>query len=59
VICRRFSGELIEADLAPQQSLLLDGRSSVNRRNELRWQVRLTPGKEAGIQYRYSVLILM
>ncbi|MCI0632030.1 MAG: DUF4139 domain-containing protein [Phycisphaerales bacterium] len=56
VIRRRFSGELIEADGSPKTQLLEEGVYSINRRNELVWTLKLNPGEEKTLAYRYSVL---
>ena len=57
VIRRRFSGELLEADRSPRCTLLEEGVYSVNKRNELAWNLSLEPGEEVEIIYRYSVLV--
>ncbi|MHC5022798.1 MAG: DUF4139 domain-containing protein [Planctomycetota bacterium] len=57
VIRRRFSGELIEADGDPEQSLSEEGVYSINQRNELTWTITLEPGSERTLEYRYKVLV--
>jgi hypothetical protein len=57
VIRRRFSGELLEADRSPRCILLEEGVYSVNKRNELTWNLSIEPGEEVEIVYRYSVLV--
>ena len=56
LIRRRFSGELVKADGAPAATLLAEGVSSVNKRNELMWAVTLKPGEEKSLKYSYTVL---
>lgn len=57
VIRRRFSGDLLEAEGDPECSLLEEGVYSVNKRNELLWTIRLEPGAEKSLTYKYSVLV--
>ncbi len=57
VIRRRFSGELIEADGGPKSSLREEGVYSVNKRNELLWNLPLKAGEEKKLKYRYTVLV--
>jgi hypothetical protein len=57
VIRRRFSGKLIEADDEPESRLLAEGVYSVNQRNELNWTIKLKPGEERVLSYKYSVLV--
>ena len=57
VIRRRFSGDLVRADRSPKHIQLGSGACSVNRRNELMWHVRLRPGDQVKLEYRYSVLV--
>jgi len=57
VIRRRFSGELLNADGKPQCTLLEEGAYSVNKRNELTWSLKLKPGEEVNLTYRYSVMV--
>ena len=45
-IRRRFSGELVSAEGAPQKSLREEGVISVNPRNELLWIVQLNAGEQ-------------
>lgn len=56
VIRRQFSGDLITADGEPKLTLRDEGVSSVNRRNELRWEVPLNGGESKTLKYSYSVL---
>lgn len=58
VIRRRFSGDLVNADNSPKKILLEEGIYSVNRRNELLWQLTLPAGEEKKITYQYTVLAL-
>ena len=57
VIRRRFSGELVEADAAPETIFREEGVYSINRRNELAWTITLKPGEERTLAYRYKVLV--
>ena len=57
VIRRRFSGDLLTADGKPRCVLLEEGVYSVNKRNELVWAVKLKPGEEIKLAYRYDVLV--
>jgi hypothetical protein len=57
VIRRRFSGEMVSADKSPKQRLLEEGVASVNKRNELLWNLPLKSGEEVKIVYRYTVLV--
>lgn len=52
-----FSGELIEADGDPAKSLRTEGVSSVNPRRQLDWTIKLAPGEEKVLGYRYRVLV--
>lgn len=56
-IRRRFSGELVHADANPACTLREEGVTSVNRRQELRWTLSLTPGEEKTLQYTYHLLV--
>ena len=58
VIHRRFSGKLIEADEKPDCRLLAEGVYSVNQRNELNWTIKLKPGEQRELAYKYSVLVV-
>ncbi|MCA9290143.1 MAG: hypothetical protein KDA25_03380 [Phycisphaerales bacterium] len=57
VIRRRFSGDLIEAEGDPVESLREDGVYSINRRAELTWTIELPPDSERTLTYRYTVLV--
>jgi hypothetical protein len=57
VIRREFSGELNQADGEPQTKLLERGVYSVNRRQELVWNLTLAPGEEKTLEYTYEVLV--
>jgi hypothetical protein len=57
VVRRRFSGELTEADGGPKASLREEGVYSVNKRNELLWNLPLKSGEEKKLKYRYTVLV--
>ncbi len=52
-----FSGELLEADGSPEARLRTDGVTSVNPRRELQWTLKLAPGEEKTLAYRYAVLV--
>ncbi len=52
-----FSGELLEAEGDPEKSLRTEGVSSVNPRRQLDWSLKLPPGQEAVLGYRYQVLV--
>lgn len=54
---RRFSGELLKADANPKVVLREEGVWSVNRRNEMQWELTLKPGEERKLTYRYHVLV--
>jgi len=58
VIRRRFSGDLASAEGEPKTALREEGAYSVNKRNELFWNVALKPGEERKLKYRYSVLVM-
>ena len=57
VIRRRFSGELISADQSPKSTLREEGVWSINKRNQLTWNLTLKPGEEVKLDYKYSVLV--
>ncbi len=57
VIRREFSGDLVEAEGAPETNLLERGVYSINRRQELVWTLDLGPGEDRTIVYRYRVLV--
>lgn len=57
VIRRRFSGDLLEATDSPKSSLKEEGAYSVNKRNELFWELNLNPGEEKELSYQYAVLV--
>jgi len=57
-IRRRFSGELISAEGEPKSALREEGAYSVNKRNELFWNLALKPGEERKLKYRYTVLVI-
>lgn len=57
VIRRRFSGELIKADDDPKCALREEGVWSVNKRNELTWELVLKAGEKKTLAYRYSILV--
>jgi hypothetical protein len=56
VIKRRFSGDLLSADEKPEVTLREEGVWSVNRRNELKWNLTLKPGETKTLKYRFEVL---
>jgi len=55
-IKRQFSGELIEASDSPYVQLREEGVWSVNKRNELCWELNLEPNAEREVTYTYEVL---
>ena len=57
MIRRRFSGDLLQADRSPKCSLLEEGASYVNKRNELTWSLTLQPGEEVTLEYQYTLLV--
>jgi hypothetical protein len=57
VIRRRFSGELLESEGNPVETLLKEGVYSVNKRNELTWTVPLGPGESVTLKYTYLVYV--
>jgi len=52
-----FSGELLDADGNPDKSLRPEGVASVNPRRQLDWTIKLPPGQEKMLNYRYQVLV--
>jgi hypothetical protein len=57
LIRRRFSGELVSADGDPKRLLLAEGVYSVNKRQELLWNLPLKGGEEKKLKYTYTVLV--
>jgi hypothetical protein len=57
LVRRRFSGELVQADATPKQTLREEGVYSVNKRQELVWTVALKSGEEKKLRYSYTVLL--
>ena len=57
VIRRRFSGDLLAADQSPKSTLREEGVWSVNKRNQLTWTLKLKPGEEVKLGYKYTVLV--
>jgi hypothetical protein len=57
IVRRAFSGELIDAQEAPKITLKEEGVYSVNRRNELTWDLTLKPSETKTVKYRYCVLV--
>ncbi|MBN9120322.1 MAG: DUF4139 domain-containing protein [Planctomycetes bacterium] len=57
VIRRRFSGELVSADGEPKRQLREEGVYSVNKRQELLWNLGLKGGEEKKLKYTYTVLV--
>ena len=59
VVKLRFSGEFISAEGSPSVRAVADsGRGlSVNKLNELSWELKLAPGEERKLDYKYSVLV--
>jgi hypothetical protein len=57
VIRRRFSGELTSAEGTPTTSLREEGVFSINKRNELVWNLPLKSGEEKKLKYSYTVLV--
>lgn len=59
LIRRCFSGELLNSDGNPKCELREEGVYSVNKRNELTWDMTLKPGEEKTLKYHYKVLVDM
>ena len=57
VIRRHFSGELVVAEREPKLRLLEEGVYSVNRRNELTWELEVAAGESLEIDYQFTVLV--
>ena len=57
LIRRRFSGELVQADANPKQTLREEGVYAVNKRQELVWELPLAGGEERKLKYTYTVLL--
>lgn len=57
VVRRRFSGELVKADENPTVTLREEGVYSVNKRNEMVWNLSLKGGEEKRLKYSYTVLV--
>jgi len=57
IIRRCFSGELIDAEGSPKSTLREEGVYSVNRRNELAWELILKPSETKTVKYKYFVLV--
>ncbi len=57
MVRRRFSGDLEKADGEPKVTLREEGVWSVNRRNEMVWNIKLQPGEGKKLKYQYTVLI--
>jgi len=57
IIRRQFSGELTNADGNPKVKLREEGVYSINRRNELTWNLPLKAGEEKTLKYEYTVLV--
>jgi hypothetical protein len=57
LVRRRFSGELLQADASPKQALREEGVYSVNKRNELIWNITLKGGEDRKLKYSYTVLL--
>jgi hypothetical protein len=53
----QFSGDLLEAEEKPSDTLRREGVFSVNPRHELEWKLSLPADSEKKITYRYSVLV--
>ena len=56
-IKRRFSGELLKADKNPKTELMEEGVYSVNKRNQLIWELEIEPGATVTLKYSYEVLV--
>lgn len=56
LIKKQFSGSYVKADDSPKVNLREEGIRAVNPRNELIWEIPLTPGEERTIQYQYTGL---
>ncbi|MED5419475.1 MAG: hypothetical protein VYA27_12280, partial [Verrucomicrobiota bacterium] len=57
VIQADFSGEFIEAEGKPAESLRPDETGSVNAHRQLEWTVALKAGETKILSYRYSLLV--
>ena len=57
VMRKRFSGELTSAEGSPKSSLREEGVYSINKRNELVWNLPLKSGEERKLKYTYTVLV--
>ncbi len=57
LIKAQFSGELIEADEKPADTLRREGVFSVNPQHELEWKLTLAGDSEKKVTYRYTVLV--
>lgn len=55
-IRRRFYGDLMNAEGSPQHVHPKEGVHSVNRLNELRWDIKLESGQTRTLTYRYTIL---
>jgi len=58
VIRRKFSGELQKAEGEPKSNLLVEGVYSVNKRQELTWELPLKGGEVKTLKYSYTVLVM-
>lgn len=57
IVKLQFSGELISADASPKKELREEGVYSINKRNELKWEIIVKPEEELTLKYKYSVLV--
>ena len=57
VIQADFSGEFVEAEGNPAESLRPDEAGSVNALRQLEWTVALKAGETKILSYRYSLLV--
>ena len=56
-IQRQFSGDYVSGDATPKIELREEGVWSLNKRNQLVWNISLKPAEERTIKYQYTVLV--
>ena len=56
-IQRQFSGDYVSGDATPKIDLREEGVWSLNKRNQLVWNISLKPAEERTIKYQYTVLV--
>lgn len=59
VVNLRFAGEFISAEGQPKVRTVANSGNylSVNKINEISWEIKLAPGEERTVNFKYSVLI--